>query len=231
VDLPLASEGLPEEEQRAGGAVPRVLVAGRDSPTGNGIRMALEADGIEVCGRVGTAKELIEAVGRDAPDLCLVDVDLPGGGIAAAAEIQAWRSRPVVVLLAGEVDEDDFLKAMRVGAQGYLPKSIAPKRLPAVVRAVLLGEPAIPRPLVAVLMNRLRGGELRRHLMMRTGRGVDLTHREWETLELMREGLSTRQIAEKLVIAEVTVRRHIGAVLKKLQVQSRSEALELLRSA
>jgi DNA-binding NarL/FixJ family response regulator len=120
---------------------------------------------------------------------------------------------------------------MAVGAIGYLPKSISAKRLPAVVRAVLLGEPAIPRPLVAVLMNRLRGGGVKRHLVVPDGRGVDLTSREWEVLDCMREGLSTREIAAKLLIADVTVRRHIGAVLKKLHVQSRREALELLRTA
>jgi DNA-binding NarL/FixJ family response regulator len=135
-------------------------------------------------------------------------------------------------MLAADLNEEDFLKAMAVGAIGYLPKSISAKRLPAVVRAVMLGEPAIPRPLVAVLMNRLRGGATtRRHLVVPGGRGVELTGREWEVLDSMREGLSTREIAARLLIADVTVRRHIGAVLKKLHVQSRREALELLRSA
>ena len=210
---------------------PRVLVAGHDSATINGMRMALEEEGIVLCGHVASASELIDAVTRLEPDVCLVDVDLPGGGLVATAEMRAWRSSVAVIVLASDLNEDDFLKAMAVGAIGYLPKSISAKRLPAVVRAVLLGEPAIPRPLVAVLMNRLRGGGAKRHLVVRDGRGVDLTSREWEVLDCMREGLSTREIAVKLLIADVTVRRHIGAVLKKLQVQSRREALELLRSA
>jgi DNA-binding NarL/FixJ family response regulator len=210
---------------------PRVLVAGHDSATINGIRIALEEEGIVLCGQVATAAELIEAVGRLEPDVCFVDVDIPGGGLVAAAEMRAWRSNVAVIMLAPDLNEEDFLKAMAVGAIGYLPKSISAKRLPAVVRAVLLGEPAIPRPLVAVLMNRLRGGGAKRHLVVPDGRGVDLTSREWEVLDCMREGLSTREIATKLLIADVTVRRHIGAVLKKLHVQSRREALELLRSA
>jgi two-component system nitrate/nitrite response regulator NarL len=210
---------------------PRVLVAGHDSATFNGIRMALEEAGIVVCGRVASAAELIEAVTRLEPEVCLVDVDIPGGGLVAAAEMRAWKSSVAVIMLAPDLNEEDFLKAMAVGAIGYLPKSISAKRLPAVVRAVLLGEPAIPRPLVAVLMNRLRGGGAKRHLVVPDGRGVDLTSREWEVLDCMREGLSTREIAAKLLIADVTVRRHIGAVLKKLHVQSRREALELLRSA
>jgi DNA-binding NarL/FixJ family response regulator len=231
--IPLGSElAVADEDVVDSRPAPRVLVAGHDSATINGIRMALEEEGIVLCGRVATCAELIEAVTRLEPDVCLVDVDIPGGGLVAAAEMRAWRSSVAVIMLAPDLkNEEDFLKAMAVGAIGYLPKSISAKRLPAVVRAVLLGEPAIPRPLVAVLMNRLRGGGAKRHLLVPDGRGVDLTSREWEVLDCMREGLSTREIAAKLLIAEVTVRRHIGAVLKKLHVQSRREALELLRSA
>ena len=215
----------------SGRSAPRVLVAGHDSATIHGIRLALQEEGIVLCGQVASAGELADAVTRLEPDLCLVDVDLPGGGIVAAAEMRAWRSRVAVVMLASNLNEEEFLKAIAIGAVGYLPKSISPKRLPAVVHAVLLGEPAIPRPFVAVLMNRLRGGVTRRHLIVGDGRGVDLTSREWDVLDAMRDGLTTREIAAKLLIADVTVRRHIGAVLKKLQVRSRREALELLRSA
>jgi two-component system, NarL family, nitrate/nitrite response regulator NarL len=209
----------------------RVLVASHDSATINGIRIALDAEGIALCGRVSNASELVEAVSRLEPDVCVIDVDIPGGGLVAAAEMRAWKSAVAIIMLAANVNEEDFLKAMGVGAMGYLPTSISTKRLPAVIRAVLRGEPAIPRPMVAVLMNRLRGGEGKRHLQISGGRGIDLTTREWEVLDAMKEGLSTREIAANLLIAETTVRRHIGAALKKLQVQSRREALELLRSA
>ena len=133
----------------------------------------------------------------------------------------ATGGRPPARHLPDERDDGPERVAVRRGAQFPVQSG----------RAVLLGEPAIPRPLVAVLMNRLRGDDAKRHLMVPDGRGVDLTGREWEVLDCMREGLSTREIAGKLLIADVTVRRHIGAVLKKLQVQSRREALELLRSA
>src|SRR5438093_4666633 len=171
----LRSFSMLRQTSSNGRSAPRVLVAGNDSATINGIRLALEQEGIVLCGQVASAAELADAVTRLEPDLCLVDVDLPGGGIVAAAEMRAWRSRVAVVILASEPNEEDFLKAMAVGAIGYLPKSISPKRLPAVVRAVLLGEPAIPRPLVAVLMNRLRGGGTRRHLVAGDRRGVHLT--------------------------------------------------------
>jgi DNA-binding NarL/FixJ family response regulator len=210
---------------------PRVLIAESDFATRTGIRLALERAGIDVCGEVGDAATLVEAVARLEPNVCLVDLDLDGGGVAAAAEISVQESSPAVVMLAANPEEEDFLNAMRVGAVGFLPMSISAARLPAVVHAVLLGEIAIPRSLVAMLIHRLRERGRRRHVLVPRRRGVDLTSREWEVLDLMREGLSTREIAGRLLISDVTVRRHIGAVLKKLQVESREEALELLQSA
>ena len=213
------------------GGRPRVLIAESDSATRTGIRIALEEAGIDVCGEVDAAEGLIEAAARLEPDVCLVDLDLAGGGIRGAAEICVRGPSPAVVLLADRVGEEDFLNAMRIGAMGYVPTSISPARLPAVVHAVLLGELAVPRALVAILIRRLRERGARRHLMLPHRRGVDLTSREWEVLDLMRDGLSTREIAARLLISEVTVRRHIGSVLKKLQVRSRDDALKLLQSA
>jgi DNA-binding NarL/FixJ family response regulator len=210
---------------------PRVLIAESDSATRTGIRLALEGAGIEVCGEVEGTAELVDAVARFEPDVCLVDVSLAGGGMSAAAEICVREPTPAVVILADALDEEEFLLAMRIGAVGYLPMSISGARLPAVVRAVLVGELAIPRGLVPMLIHRLRERGTRRHVRVPHRRAVDLTSREWEVLDLMRDGLSTREIAGRLVISDVTVRRHIGAVLKKLQVQSRAEALELLQSA
>jgi two-component system, NarL family, nitrate/nitrite response regulator NarL len=196
-----------------------------------GIRLALEGAGIEVCDEVERTAELVEAVARCEPDVCLVDVSLAGGGMTAAAEICAREPTPAVVILVDALDEEDFLLAMRIGAVGYLPMSISAARLPAVIRAVLAGELAIPRGLVPMLIHRLRERGTRRHLSIPQRRGVDLTSREWEVLDLMREGLSTREIGGRLLISDVTVRRHIGAVLKKLRVESRAEALALLQSA
>jgi DNA-binding NarL/FixJ family response regulator len=195
------------------------------------MRMALESDGVAVVGEVQSLPELVEAVERYKPDVCLVDADLNGGGVRAAAELTARAPGVAVVLLADDASDEMFLAAIRVGATGYVPKHIPPARLPSVVRAVIHGEPAIPRALVTHLINQYRARPPRRQLAVANGRGVDLTSREWQVLEFMREGLSTREIADRLMISEVTVRRHIGSVLKKLQVPSRADALRLLESA
>ena len=217
-------------EKDARGA-PNVVIGANDPATLAGMRLALEADSISVCAEVHSLQELVEAVERLEPDVCLVDVDLTGGGIRAAAEVAALAPAVAIVLLAEDVGDEHFLDAIRVGATGYVPKRIAAARLPSVIRAVLDGEPAIPRALVTLLINQYRARPARRHLPAARGRGVDLTSREWEVLDFMRAGLSTRQIADRLLISEVTVRRHIGSVLKKLRVSTRADALRLLESA
>lgn len=214
-----------------GRRAPNVVIGANGAATLAGMRMALEADAVRVCAEVHSLEELIESVERLSPDACLVDVDISGGGIRAVAELAARAPRVAVVLLADDAGDERFLDAMRLGAAGYVPKKIAPARLPNVIRAVLEGEPAIPRALVTLLINQYRDRPKRRHLPVSQGRGVDLTSREWEVLDFMRAGLSTRQIADRLLISEVTVRRHIGSVLKKLHVSSRADALRLLESA
>jgi DNA-binding NarL/FixJ family response regulator len=208
-----------------------VVIGANEPATLAGMRIALEAADIRVTAEVRSLNELVEAVDRLSPDLCLVDVDLDGGGVRAAAVVGARAPTIPIVLLAEDADDQPFLDAIRVGAAGYVPKKIAPDRLARVVHAVLEGEPAIPRALVALLMAQYRARPMRRQLPARQGHGADLTSREWEVLDFMRAGLSTREIADRLFISEVTVRRHIGSVLKKLQVSSRADALRLLESA
>ena len=211
------------------GASPRVLMAGDGSAAWQGVRLALQEAEISLCGEVNHADELVAEVGRTSPDLCLVDVALPGGGIRAVEELPA--GGPMALLMTAEVDAADFLKAMDASAVGYLPMSISPARLPAVVSAVLAGELAIPRPLIPLLVDHVRGRGGGRHIVLPLRGGIDVTSREGEVLELLTDGYTTREIADRLLISEVTVRRHVGALLKKLQVGSRREALSLLRGA
>jgi len=210
---------------------PTVVIGALDAAMLAGMRIALEADGIAVRGEGRSLHDLLAAVERFEPDVCLVDIDLGGGGLRAIAQIAARAPRVRVALLIDESRDDKFLDAIRVGATGYVPKGIAPARLPAVVRALLNGEPAIPRALVNILIEEYRARPSRRQLHALHPRGADLTSREWEVLELMRAQLSTREIAARLFISEVTVRRHVSSVLKKLEVRTRAEALTLLQSA
>ena len=134
-----------------------------------------------------------------------------------------------VVVMTRRLDEDDLIAALRAGAIGYLPEGVDPARLPHVVRGVLRGEAAVPRALVARLIGELRGRDGRRRRLELHGRTpVELTAREWEVVDLLRQGNSTRSIAELLGISAVTVRRHVGAARQKLGVRTRAELLRLL---
>jgi len=206
-----------------------VALAEGDVATRMGMRLALEQEQLRVVAEVETADDVLAAAAK--ADVCLISVDLPGGGIRAAAAIAAENPGTAVIMLTNAADDKELVDAVRVGAVGYLVKDIAPTRLPDAIRGVLRGEVAIPRVLVRVLADRFRERLGRRHLALRDRRGVDLTTREWEVLDLMCDGLSTREIAARLLISEITVRRHIAAVLKKLRVATRGDALKLLASA
>jgi DNA-binding NarL/FixJ family response regulator len=221
----------PEAGEAGSSDTPRLVIADGDMATRAGIRVALEREGMRVCAEVVSLEALLTVVADHEPDVVLVSGDLQDGALRAIAAITALPAQPAVVVLASRVDEDLLIDAIRVGASGYIDKSITAPSLAAAVRAVLQGEPAIPRALVGVLMDRMRERVARRQLSIPHRRAVDLTSREWEVLDLMRAGGSTREIAERLVISEITVRRHIGSILKKLQVASRRDAIKLLQSA
>jgi DNA-binding NarL/FixJ family response regulator len=206
----------------------RILLADDHPPTRAGVRAALEGQGFEVVAEAGDAAEAIEGARREKPDLCLLDIHMPGSGIHAAGEITRLLPETAVVMLTISRNDDDLFDALRAGAAGYLLKDIDPTRIPMALEGVLRGEAALPRALTSRLIDEFRSRGRHRRLPLAGERGVDLTSREWEVLELLRDGLTTAQIAERLFVSRVTVRRHVGSVLRKLRVGSRQEAIERL---
>jgi DNA-binding NarL/FixJ family response regulator len=205
----------------------RALVAD-DVATRAGIRIALDRGGIDVCSEAENADTAVDAALEERPDICLVDAALPGGGMAAVATIASKAPETAVVVLAATEDADQMLEALRVGASGYLLKDIDPERLPHALEAVVRGEAAIPRRLVTHLVAEFRERGRHRRVALHDRPGVDVTSREWEVLELLRHGLTTAEIAERLFITEGTVRTHVAALLHKLDVPDREAAVKLL---
>ena len=182
-----------------------------------------------MCAEVASAADSVAAAERERPDVCLLDVHMPGNGIAAAAQIAARLPETAIVMLTVSDSDEDLFAALRAGAEGYLLKDMDPARLALALEGVLLGEAALPRPLVARVLDEFRARRRRRRLLLPGGRGSTLTDREWETLELLAAGLSTAQVAERLLVAPVTVRRHAASIAKKLDVSDRRSLLQLLR--
>jgi DNA-binding NarL/FixJ family response regulator len=204
----------------------RVVVADDHQLTRVGVRLALERGGFKVCAEADDASSAVEAAERERPDICLLDIQMPGSGIQAAEEIARKIPDAAVVMLTVSRSDRDLFDALRVGASGYLLKDMDPERLPLALHGVLEGEAALPRHLVALVIEEFRERGRRRPLLKK--RGVVLTNREWEVLELMSQGLTTFEIADRLFIEPVTVRTHVSAILKKLHVSSRKEALQLI---
>ena len=205
-----------------------VLVADDHAPTRAGVRDALGDDGFTVVAEAAGADAAVELALRERPDVCLLDVHMPGGGIAAAARITENLPESAVVMLTVSRDDEDLFAALRAGAAGYLLKDMDPARLAPALRGVVAGEAAVPRTLVARVVEEFRSSERRPSLPLIRRRGARLTPRESEVIELLRERLTTAEIAHRLGLSAVTVRRHISSILAKLQVPDRRAMHRLL---
>jgi len=208
----------------------RVIVADDHAATRADLRGALEKNsGFAVCAEVADAASAIDAALRERPDLCLLDIRMPGNGIAAAWEITARLPATKVVMLTVSRDDQDLFASLRAGASGYLLKDLDPKELPATLERIEDGEAAMSPRMVARVLEEFRDRTAKRRRIAATGPGGQLTSREWEVLDLLRKGLSTAEIAERLFITQATVRSHIVSTLKKLRVPDRRSAIQLFK--
>jgi two-component system nitrate/nitrite response regulator NarL len=205
----------------------RVLIADDHPPIRAAVRAVLEEYGFEVCAEAGDAQTAVDLAVRERPDACVLDIYIPGGGIRAAAEISAKLPETAIVALTFSRREEDVLAALRAGVSGYLLKDLAPERLPEALRSVLRGEAAIQESLVGTLIDEIRASR-RGRVRVVDRIGAELTPREAEVLDLLREEKTTGEIAYALSISEVTVRRHISEIVKKLRVRDRKEALRVV---
>ena len=209
----------------------RVVIADDHAPTRADVRRVLDRDErFEVCAEAADAAEAVRGALREKPDICLLDLSMPGNGMAAVWEIMARLPETRIVILTVSDQEEDLFTALRAGASGYLLKTMDLNRLPDTLNGVCHGEAAMPRTLVARVLERFRRREPRwRHPVGAGQAQRRLTSREWEVLDLLAQGRSTGEIADRLVISPTAVRVHIASIVRKLEVPDRAAAVELFR--
>lgn len=206
----------------------RVVVADDHAPIRSRVASALEAGGCRVVGEGASGEDAVRLAVEQRPDVALLDVHMPGSGIRAAQEIRRVLPGTAVVMLTQSSEDDDLFDSLRAGAAGYLLKSTDPTQLADRLRGVLVGEVAMSPWLVARVLDEFRA-PARRRFRRASPAASKLSAREWDVMELLAEGLSTKEVAGRLFVSDTTVRVHVSTVLKKLRVKDRDSAFRILR--
>ena len=210
---------MPEEEEGRPRTRIRVIVCDDHRVVAQGLAAVLEAEpDIQVLGIAASVEEVIELAERYTADVVLVDYELPDGdGVEATKKLKKIDPQLRVVMLTSYTDDEVLLSAMEAGCEGYLTKHGGAQSLVAGVRSAAAGEILVSGTLLHQLLPRLS--------QTKSGPTHNLTAREIEVLELLADGWATGEIAERLYLSLNTVRNHIQAILAKLKVHSRLEAV------
>lgn len=206
---------------------PTVVIADDHPVIRLGVSMALTRGGFRVLAEVSSGEQAVEAALQERPEVCLLDIYMPGcGGVGAAQRIAVEATLcTAIVMLTVSDSTKDVLAALRAGAAGYLLKDMSPDRLATALCGVLKGEAALPRPLVARVLREFRDEVEGRRI--RVGE-VELTARESEIMRMLAAGMSTLEIGETLGLSPITVRRHISTGMAKLGAGDRRAAIRAM---
>ncbi len=205
----------------------RVLLADDHALFRDGLRSLLEARGVEVIGEARNGREAVDQTRRLSPEIVLMDLHMPElDGLAATRLISAEQPDVKVVILTASEEDAHLFEAIKSGAQGYLFKNLASDELFRLLDGVARGEPALTPALARKLLDefaRPAPAASAPHAVD----GLDaLTDREREVLDLLVQGItSNRELAERLVISENTVKYHFRNILEKLHVQNRAQVV------
>ena len=188
-----------------------------------GLKTVFESEeDIEVVGEAGTAAEALVRIPQARPDVAILDVRLPDGqGVEVCREIRSTvEPAPACLMLTSYSDDDALFGAILAGAAGYMLKQVSGRSLVDAVRTVAVGGSLLDATLTASVMNKLRGADV----AAPDPRYEQLSPQERRVLDLVAEGLTNRQIAERLFLAEKTVKNYVSSVLHKLGVERRTSA-------
>ena len=212
------------DSERPGPGEPiRVFLMDDHEVVRRGVRDLLtDEPDIEVVGEAGTAEQALVRVPALRPQVAVLDVRLPDGdGVSVCRELRSRMPELACLMLTSFDDEEALLDAIMAGASGYVLKQIQGSDLVSAVRTVARGQSLLDPSATTRLMARLRGGQEPEE---EPDELPGLTDREREILALIGEGLTNRQIGQRLYLAEKTVKNHISRLLAKLGVERRVQA-------
>lgn len=214
-----------------------VLIADDHALARDAVRTILAADRtFVVVGEATTAEEAFAAAKRLRPRLVLMDIRMPGDGIKATRRIKAVFPDIRVVMITVSDEAQHLFEALRAGAQGYLLKNLAPEQWTGYLRDVMDGDAPLSGTLARRILTEMTGGgstasafvETRTWAVAQRSASAPLlveplTPRETDVLQLVAQGLTNREIAERLTISENTVKNHLKNILGKVQVDNRTQ--------
>src|SRR5471032_704723 len=185
-----------------------------------GVRELLEVeDDFEVVGEAGTAADAIARIPAASPDVAIIDMRLPdGNGVEVCREVRSNDPEIQCVVLTSFADDEALFDSIMAGAAGYLLKQIKGNDLVDAVRRVAAGQSLLDPNVTARVLERLRNGPVQDERLSR------LTEQERKILDLIAEGLTNRQIGERMFLAEKTVKNYVSNLLSKLGMERRTQA-------
>ncbi|ADV09979.1 response regulator transcription factor [Mesorhizobium sp. M7A.F.Ca.CA.001.09.2.1] len=189
-------------------------------------RSLSEIGGFEMVGEGATAQDAERLAATMRPDILLLDISMPGGGLSAVASILANHPAQKIVMLTVSEANADVTKALNAGVNGYVLKGVGSRGLADILRNVAAGESYLSPTLSARLLSDLQSQQPTDGLAERLRQ---LTDRQTEILRLVAEGLSNKEVALRLELQEKTVKHHMTGVLSKLNVRNRTEAALMMR--
>ncbi|AID33512.1 DNA-binding response regulator [Mesorhizobium sp. SEMIA 3007] len=189
-------------------------------------RSLSEIGGFEIVGEGATAQDAERIASTVQPDILLLDISMPGGGLSAVVSILADHPAQKIVMLTVSETNADVTTALNAGVQGYILKGVGSRALADILRNVAAGEGYLTPTLSARLLSDLQSPQSANGVADRLRQ---LTERQTEILRLVAEGLSNKEVALRLELQEKTVKHHMTGVLSKLNVRNRTEAALMVR--
>ena len=191
------------------------------------MRILSEIQGFKIVGEGSTKEDALEICATLNPDILLMDISMPGGGLNAILPILEINSEQKIMMLTVSETSDDVMSALDKGAKAYVLKGVGSRALADIVRSVAAGETYVSPTLSARLLSDMSSAAA---IAKQSNPINDLTSREHEVLNLVAEGLSNKRIALRLGVHEKTIKQHMTHIFAKLGTSNRTEAAMVLRN-